>query len=78
MLEQAATPSGCNMLESNRRQHFRLQHAQTGCNIMLHFVKLVIVMVPSTSFLLHFQQSLKFFSAVDYIAKKIKNCMGHC
>jgi hypothetical protein len=31
--------SGCNMLkQANMLEHIRLQHARTGCNIMLCFV----------------------------------------
>jgi hypothetical protein len=36
ILDQAATCSGAT--RSNSRQHVLLQHAQTGCNFMLHFV----------------------------------------
>jgi hypothetical protein len=35
MLEPAATFPAATC--SNRRQHVPLQHARTGCNIMLHF-----------------------------------------
>jgi hypothetical protein len=64
MLKQAATCPAATC--SNRRQHVRLQHAQTGGNMSDYNI---IFMVSSMLFLLHCRQSFKFFGAVGDIAK---------